>query len=58
MPGDGGRAVCITWRDRKGKRKITYVGSRESERLARQINHARALGPAHTPLSLREPKAR
>jgi hypothetical protein len=56
MPGDGGRAVCITWRDRKGKRKVTYVGSLESERLARQINHARTLGPARTPLSLRSPK--
>jgi hypothetical protein len=56
MPGDRGRAVRITWRDRKGKRKVTYVGSLAHERLARQIEHARTLGPAHTPLSLRGPK--
>lgn len=56
MPGDGGRAVRITWHDRKGKRKVTYVGSLESERLARQINRARELGPARTTPSLRAPK--
>lgn len=56
MPGDGGRAVCITWRDRKGKRKVTYVGSFESERLARQINHARSLAPTSTTLSLPQEK--
>jgi hypothetical protein len=56
MPGDGGRAVRIIWRDRKGKRKVTYVGSLASERLAQQITHARALGPGRTTPSLREPK--
>lgn len=46
MPGDGGRAVRIAWRDAKGRSRVTYVGSLQSAQLARQITHARALGPA------------
>lgn len=46
MPGDGGRAVRITWRDTKGRARVTYVGSLQSEHLAGQIAQARALGPA------------
>ncbi|PRP90150.1 hypothetical protein ENSA5_67680 [Enhygromyxa salina] len=52
MPGDGGRAVRIAWRDRKGNAKVTYVGSLQSEQLAAQINQARALGPAKQPAAL------
>lgn len=54
MPGDGGRAVRVVWRDRKGKQKITYIGSLESENLARQIASARALAPAPSPGALSE----
>ncbi|EDM77218.1 hypothetical protein PPSIR1_26753 [Plesiocystis pacifica SIR-1] len=43
MPGDGGRAVKIVWRNAKGKRKVTYVGSLQSEDLAAQIARAREL---------------
>lgn len=46
MPGDGGRAVRIAWRDTKGRARVTYVGSLQSEHLAGQIAQARALGPA------------
>ena len=49
MPGDGGRAVRIAWRDKKGKAKVTYVGSLQSDDLAAQISAARALGPASGP---------
>lgn len=52
MPGDGGRAVRIVWRNRKGKTKVTYVGSLQSQRLAKQISRARALGPAKQPAAL------
>jgi hypothetical protein len=54
MPGDGGRAVRVAWRDRKGKQRVTYIGSLESERLARQIDKARALGPGKQPAALGE----
>lgn len=46
MPGDGGRAVRIVWRNKKGKQRTTYVGSLQSDDLAAQISAARALGPA------------
>lgn len=46
MPGDGGRAVRITWRDRKGRRRVTLVGSRSAEEMARQIDRGRAALPA------------
>ena len=48
MPGDQGRAVRIAWRDKRGRSRVTYVGSLQSENLAGQIAHARALGPAPT----------
>ena len=46
LPGDGGRAVRIVWRTRKGKRKVTYVATRETEQLAATIEQARAALPA------------
>lgn len=46
LPGDGGRAVRLVWRDRKGRRKVTYVASRQSEQLAATIERARAALPA------------
>jgi hypothetical protein len=52
MPGDRGRAVRIAWRDRKGKSKVTYVGSLESEDLARRIAQARVLGGGSQPAAL------
>lgn len=45
LPGDGGRAVKMVWRDRKGRRKVTYVASRENEKLAAAIGSARAALP-------------
>ena len=45
MPGDGGKAVKIVWRNKKGKRKVTYVGSLQHEDLARQIHRAQAALP-------------
>ncbi|PRQ02611.1 DUF3093 family protein [Enhygromyxa salina] len=52
MPGDQGRAVRIEWTDRKGKSKVTYIGSLESEDLAGRIAQARALTAAHQPAAL------
>jgi hypothetical protein len=47
MPGDGGNAVRIVWRDAKGRTKITWIGTRESVTLAAAIAKARrALGAA------------
>lgn len=46
MPGDGGNAVRIIWRDAKGRRRIHLIGSRRAEELARQIGRARAALPA------------
>jgi hypothetical protein len=46
MPGDGGRAVRIVWRDRKGRRRVTLIGSPRAERLAEQVQVARAALPA------------
>lgn len=46
MPGDGGRAVRITWRDRRGRR-VTAIGSRHAADLAAAVRHAqKALPPA------------
>ncbi len=45
LPGDGGRAVKIVWRNRKRRRKVTYVASREAEQLAASIATARAALP-------------
>lgn len=46
MPGDGGRAVRIVWRDARGRRRIHLIGSRRADELARQIARARAALPA------------
>jgi hypothetical protein len=46
MPGDGGHAVKMVWRDRKGRQRVTYVASRQSEQLAGAIEQARAALPA------------
>lgn len=46
LPGDGGKAVRIVWRNRKGRRKVTYVASREHLQLAATIERARAALPA------------
>ena len=41
MPGDGGHAVRVEWRDAKGRRKVTIIGSRDNVALARAIAQAR-----------------
>ncbi len=46
MPGDGGHAVRIVWRDAKGRRRDTLVGSRRSVQLAEKIARARKALPA------------
>lgn len=46
MPGDGGHAVRIVWRDAKGRRRDTLVGSRRSAQLAAMIGRARTALPA------------
>ncbi|HEY0133126.1 MAG TPA: hypothetical protein VGB85_03575 [Nannocystis sp.] len=46
MPGDGGHAVRIVWRDRKGRRRVTLIGSRHADQLASTIRGARAALPA------------
>ena len=46
MPGDGGRAVRIVWRDRKGRRRVTLIGSPRADALAGQIGQAQRALPA------------
>jgi hypothetical protein len=46
MPGDGGHAVRILWRDPGGRRRETLIGSRQSAQLAAQIGWARLALPA------------
>jgi hypothetical protein len=41
MPGDGGRAVRIEWRDAKGRKKVTIIGSRNNHELFKAIEQAR-----------------
>lgn len=41
MPGDKGRAVKIEWRDAKGRRKVTLIGSKDHHTLAKAIASAR-----------------
>jgi len=50
--GDGGRAVKITWRNERGKKKVTFVGTRTADELATAINRGRRILPAAA-----EPKA-
>src|SRR5690606_24744972 len=46
MPGDGGRLVRIVWRDLRGRRRVTQVGSPRADELLRQIQGAqKALPP-------------
>lgn len=52
MPGDGGHAVRIVWRDARGRRRDTLVGSRRSTQLAAQIHRARALPPGPRTMAL------
>lgn len=53
MPGDGGRAVRMIWRDARGKRRVVHVGSPRAEDLLRQIGRAQralAVGPGRAAL--------
>jgi hypothetical protein len=52
MPGDGGRAVRIVWRDAQGNRKVTLVGSREPEALAKAIHRGRRAQAHRDPLEI------
>lgn len=49
MPGDKGRAVRIVWRDTKGNRKVTLVGSKTPQELAQAIAQARSKSLPGTP---------
>lgn len=49
MPGDGGHAVRIVWRDRQGRRRVTLIGSRHADQLASKIKGARAALPGGHP---------
>lgn len=54
LPGDGGRAVRITWHDHRGRR-VTAIGSRHAEDLARSVQQAQKSlppGTAPTPSAL------
>lgn len=46
MPGDGGRAVRLVWRDAKGRRRVVLIGSPRAEALAEAVQGARAALPA------------
>jgi hypothetical protein len=53
MPGDGGRAVRIVWRDKKGKQRITLIGTPNPEPAVAAIGTAlKALPGATTAASL------
>jgi hypothetical protein len=46
MPGDGGRALKVVWRDGKGKQRTTYIGMPQPEPAAAAVAQAqRALPP-------------
>ncbi|MCH9685159.1 MAG: hypothetical protein K0V04_27225 [Deltaproteobacteria bacterium] len=49
MPGDKGRAVRVVWRNAKGRKKVTFIGSSEHEALAEAIATARKALPAAGP---------
>ncbi|MDC0723282.1 hypothetical protein [Nannocystis bainbridge] len=55
MPGDGGRAVRIVWRDARGKRHVTHVGSPRADELLQQIGRARGALPAGASPAALEP---
>lgn len=46
MPGDGGRAVRVVWRDAEGKRRVVLIGSPRAEALAVAVQGARRALPA------------
>ncbi|MCA9650053.1 MAG: hypothetical protein H6712_18125 [Myxococcales bacterium] len=46
MPGDKGRAVRVVWRDAKGRRKVTLIGSSDPHGIADAIARARQALPA------------
>lgn len=46
MPGDGGRATRIVWRDARGKRRVVLIGSRRAEALAAAVQQAQLALPA------------
>lgn len=48
MPGDGGRAVRIVWRDARGKRRVVHIGSPRADDLLQQIGRAQRALPAGT----------
>jgi len=53
MPGDGGRAVRLVWRNARGKRRVVLVGSPRADELLQQIGRAqRALPAAANPAAL------
>lgn len=54
MPGDQGRAVRIVWRDAKGRKKVTLIGSKTPHDLAEAIATARALPEAADPSAITE----
>ena len=41
MPGDGGHALEVVWHTGGGRKKTTWVGTREAEALVRAIDEAR-----------------
>lgn len=41
MPGDQGRAVRVVWRNAKGKRRVTLIGSKEPQAVLEAITRAR-----------------
>lgn len=43
VPGDGGNAVRIVWRDSKGRRKTTCIGTRDADTVYRAIVKARGV---------------
>ena len=47
VPGDGGHGVRIVWRDSKGRRRTTCIGSRNADQIYGAIVQARAT--ARTP---------
>lgn len=46
MPGDGGRAVRIVWRDEKGERRVTNIGTPNPEPAVAAIDAAMKALPA------------
>ena len=53
MPGDGGRALKVVWRDAKGKQRTTYIGMPKPEPAEAAVAQAqRALPPASAPEAL------